>query len=269
MIKRTTKGQRPRPREPRVWSTSQQSPPSLWSALNKVKVLLIIILSIDGGHKGIFIFGAAFACKQNVDMFPVQEMCLCANKMFICFLYRKCNCVQPKCSCVSWTGNVFACNRNVQIFPVQEMCLRPTKMFICFPYRKCVCVQLKCSYVSCTGNVFAYNQNVHMFSVQEMWLRAAKIFICFLYRNVFVCNQNVHIFPEQEMCLRATERPKVHRRGLSAVTSKGKVQTSYILSSKGLFMPKALQNIQNSLHSLYHYTIHNMKFFARRTHWRN
>ena len=162
---RTTKVQQQRPRELLVWSTSQLSPPSLWSALNKVKVLLIIILSIDGGHKGIFIFGAAFACKQNVDMFPVQEMCLCANKMFICFLYRKCNCVQPKCSCVSWTGNVFACTRIVHMFPEQEMCLRATKMFICFLYRKCNCLQPKCSCVSWTGNVFARNRNVHMFPV--------------------------------------------------------------------------------------------------------
>ena len=44
LIKRTTKGKRPRPREPRVWSTSQQSPPSLWSALNKVIIIIIIII---------------------------------------------------------------------------------------------------------------------------------------------------------------------------------------------------------------------------------
>ena len=49
-LKRTTKGQRPRPREPRVWSTSQQSPPSLWSALNKVILIItdtFIVIFID------------------------------------------------------------------------------------------------------------------------------------------------------------------------------------------------------------------------------
>ena len=46
ILKRTTKGQRPRPREPRVWSTSQQSPPSLWSALNKVIMIIFISITI-------------------------------------------------------------------------------------------------------------------------------------------------------------------------------------------------------------------------------
>ena len=78
LIKRTTKGQRPRPREPRVWSTSQQSPPSLWSALNKVNIIIFItatfivittrFITITTIFTHIFKFkysGNVFACNRK------------------------------------------------------------------------------------------------------------------------------------------------------------------------------------------------------------
>ena len=77
ILKRTTKGQRPRPREPRVWSTSQQSPPSLWSALNKVNVIFIITTII-------------------IIVFIITINIIFTHAQIQIQIFRKCVCVQQE-----------------------------------------------------------------------------------------------------------------------------------------------------------------------------